>query len=197
MRLSLFAVAVLLLAAAPHAPARADSRPGSPASLYAVGSNGDYAIVEAGSTAPDFSYDAAGGTYHLRDLRGQGHVLLVIAPDDARLAALEAERPRLLALGVVPVAALDSRAGACRSTVGRLGLGYTVIADSRRLIGAQFNALDPSSRGDVPAWFVIDRNGRVRDLARQAWPAGAWTSVCSRALGLPEADAPAPASYRR
>ena len=165
--------------------------------LDPVGASADYAIVGVGTQAPDFSFDGQGGSLRLRDLRAHGHVLLVFTPDDVRLVAIERERARLLALGVVPVAVLDRRAGSCAATARRLGLGYSIIPDPGHVIGAQFNALDPSSRADAPAWFVLDRSGRVHDFAHLAWPERPWTEVTARALGLPGSDAIAPASFGR
>ena len=154
----------------------------------------DFAVLDVGSQAPDFSFETRGQALRLRDLRAQGHVLLVIEPDEERLAALERERPHLLAMGVIPVAVMDMRPGPCAALANRLGVRFSMIADSRRLIGAQFNATDPNSLGDVPAWFVVDHAGRVRDLDHLSWPGRTWTDVASTALGLPGADALAPAS---
>ena len=139
----------------PSLPTPAGGQPFEP-----VDGSANYAIVEVGTQAPDFSFDSQGRSLRLHDLRAQGHLLLVFAPDEARLVALERERPRLMALGVVPVVVLDRRAGSCAATVRRLGLGYSVIPDPRRVIGAQFNVLDPLSRADAPAWFVISRTAR-------------------------------------
>ena len=166
-----------------------------PGSIDPVGFAADYAVVGIGSLAPDFSFDAQGSSQRLRNLRTQGSVLLLFTPDDAGLVAVEHERVRLLSMGVVPVAVLDQRAGSCAATARRLRLGYSIIPDPRRVIGAQFNALDPASRADAPAWFVLDRSGRVRDLAHLTWPEQAWTEVTAHALGLPGPDAIAPASF--
>ena len=165
--------------------------------LEPVAGNVDYAIVEVGTQAPDFSFDSQGRSLRLHDLRSQGHLLLVFVPDEARLVALERERPRLMALGVVPVVLLDQRAGSCAATVRRLGLGYSVIPDPRRVIGAQFNALDPVSRADAPAWFVLSRAGRVYAMEHRAWPERPWSEVAAAALGLPDPDALIPVSLSR
>ena len=178
-----------------QAPAPVAAHGDSP--TYGIGTAGEYAVIDAGSQAPDFSFETSPGWTHLRDVRGQGHVLLLIGPDEGQLLALERERPRLLSMGVVPVAVLDRRAGACRALAGHLHLGFLLVPDARRVIGAQFNALDPSSRADAPAWFVIHRDGRVRDLAHAEWPARPWTEVCASALGLPAPQAPSPASFAR
>ena len=174
--------------------------PGDPAHalpLYPMGTNAEYSIVATGDDAPDFSFEATGGRWlRLHDLRAQGHVLLVIAPAEERLRALERERRALLTLGVVPVAVLDVKSSRCRSIAERLQLGYTLVPDPNRVIGAQFNALEPRSRQDAPAWIVVDHKGRVRGLGRFTWPAARWTHIAATSLGLPADGVQSPASTR-
>lgn len=151
-----------------------------------LGGGPDYAMVEPGSSAPDFAYETlAGGDARLRDLRDQGHVLLVFGANEAELRRLDLEYDRLARLGVVPVAVLDWRVGACRSVVRRLSLRYPVVPDPQRAIGAQYNALEARTRQNVRAWFVVDRAGRVRGLDRYELPRGSWADVAASALGLP------------
>lgn len=161
-----------------------------------LGSSTEYAMVEAGSGAPDFAYETlAGGTARLRDLRGQGHVLLVFGAAESDLRRLELESGRLTRLGVVPVAVLDWRIGACRSVVRKLALTFPVVPDPQRAIGSQFNALDPRTRQNARAWFVVDRQGRVRGLDRFELPREPWVSVAATSLGLPMDGTPRPASH--
>lgn len=168
----------------------------SPLPLVPLGSSSDYAMVEAGTGAPDFSYETlAGGRARLRDLRAQGHVLLVFGASEDVLARLQKETESLSRLGIVPVAVLDWRTGACRGVVRRLGLTYPVVPDPRRTIGAQYNVLDPRTRQDSPAWFVVDRGGRVRGLDRFDWPRESWAVVAASSLGLPAGDMSVPASH--
>jgi peroxiredoxin len=167
-------------------------------SLTALGGSSDYATVEAGSSAPDFAYESLAGTpAHLHDLRAFGHVLLVFGASNEDLARLQGECDRLTRLGVVPVAVLDWRTGACRSVVHRLGLTFPVVPDPQRAIGAMYNTLDPNTRHDAPAWFVIDRKGHVRGLDRFEWPRDSWVNLAATSLGLPAADAPQPVTYPR
>ena len=165
--------------------------------LVPLGTSGEYALIDVGSSAPDFSYTALDGAANrLHDLRAQGPVLLVIGADEAQLAALQRQRDELLQMGVVPVVVVDRRDGQVRRQVERLGLTYPVIPDARRLIAAQFNSLEPASRAAAPAWFVVDRKGRVRDLDRFTWPEREWVDIASNALGLPRQQEPRPASTR-
>ncbi|MCC6650008.1 MAG: redoxin domain-containing protein [Candidatus Eisenbacteria bacterium] len=169
----------------------------SPLPLVPLGTSAEYAVLDVGSSAPDFAYQAIGGGWNrLHDLRQQGPVLLVVAAGEEQLASLQREREELLRMGVVPVAVVDRRASACRRHIARLGLTYPVIPDPTRIIAAQFNALDPSSRAAAPAWFVLDERGRVRDLNRHQWPSREWADIASSALGLPRSSEPRPASTR-
>jgi len=185
----MFALAAPSFAADPRGAAAYDAR--TRVDIYPVGTGGEYATVVVGERAPDFSYQLDGQWRRLHDLRAQGHVLLVLGAGDEQLRAIEAQREGLLRVGVVPVAVLDSRAGACRAVVRRLGLGFPVIPDPTRVIGAQFNSLEPRTRLTAPAWFVIDQRGSVRGLDRFEWPASAWREVAGNALGLASDGAPA------
>ena len=78
---------------------------------------------------------------------------------------------------------MDMGSSACDALARRLGLSFALIADPRRVIGAQFNALDPNSRADAPAWFVVDRKGRVQDFAHMSWPERPWAEVSSLRAG--------------
>lgn len=163
--------------------------------LIPLGGSTDYAIVDVGAAAPDFAYETlAGGTARLHDLRAQGHVLLVFGAEERDLARLQRERDDLAKLGVLPVAVLDWRVNACRDVVKRLALSFPVVPDAQRAIGAQYNVLDPNTRHDAPAWFAVDRGGRVRGLDRFQFPGATWTNVAASALGLPLDGASRPAA---
>ena len=54
------------------------------------GTGANYSILEVGAQAPDFAFESQGRDLRLHDLRAQGHVLLVIEPDDAGLRAARA-----------------------------------------------------------------------------------------------------------
>jgi peroxiredoxin len=151
--------------------------------------------VAAGDPAPDFSFETSDHRwYHLRDLLVQGSVMLVFAPTDAQMRALESERDALLAKGILPVAVLDRRDGQSWSTPDRLKLHYHVLADSRGVIAAQFNLVDTNTHRTMPGWFVVDRSGRVRGLRRETLPDAGYVPVAARALGLAEHESVQPAS---
>jgi len=151
--------------------------------------------VDVGDVAPDFSFKSYDGEWRrLADLRAQGPVLLVISPDSRQLRSLQAERDRLLDLGVVPVAVCDVSPGTAYALVRDLKLGFSVLADPQHVIANQFNAVDPRTTAATPAWFVVDQKGRVRAMGHDAFPQGGFAPLASRALGVPLGAEPRPAS---
>jgi peroxiredoxin len=142
--------------------------------------------VVKGSLAPDFSYQTSDGEWsRLHDMLAQGAVLLVLGARDEHITAIEAEREKLLDLGVLPVAVLDANSRTVRASSRRLGVHYTIVADPRSVIAEQFNALAPKTSAALPCWFVIDRKGRVRALDRTGLPASGYAEIATKALALP------------
>ena len=153
-------------------------------------------MISRGDPAPNFSYQSVDHQWrNLRDLTAQGNVLLVFRPDDAGLRALEHERESLLGRGIVPVAILDRPDGVTWSLVQRMQLHYSVLADPRCVISAQFNLQDPTAGRALSGWFVIDRSGNVRGLHRAALPAGGYMALATHALGMPGEGVALPASH--
>ena len=152
--------------------------------------------VASGDLAPDFAYQGDDNRWRrLHDLLLQGPVVLVFGADQATLVAIEHERDAILRLGAFPVALLDMRNRYAWAIAKRLSLRYLVIPDSRRVIAAQFNIVDASTQQTVPAWFVVDRGGRVRSLKRGALPREGFSKVVATALGLPSPAAEVPAGH--
>lgn len=165
--------------------------------LDLVGPEPPVAYVTAGERAPNVSWQSEEGAWvHLSDLRAHGSVLLVIAPGEAELTALQHERGGLMDIDVLPVAVLDRRTGATWALARRLTLDYTVVPDPLGVIAEQFNALDPDSRHAAPAWFVIDSRGVVRRVERGALPPAGWSRLAATALSLPLPGATLPSSHR-
>lgn len=156
------------------------------------------AEVEAGDRAPDFAFQGEDNRWRrLHELLHQGPVLLVFGAETATLTTIERERESILKLGAIPVAVLDAKNGVAWATARRYGLHYLVIPDSRKVIAAQFNALDAGGERVLPAWFVVDRNGRVRALDRGALPKQGFAGRTASALGMPAPDAGVPIEQRR
>lgn len=180
------AVAVFAVPPSVNRPGPSLHEPRVPASLSPHAPEPPTTLVVAGDRAPDFGWQAESARWlKLRDLRAQGHVLLVFDPDENRLAALERERPQLLDLGVVPAAVLGRRSGSAWSLARRLQLHLTVIPDPTRAIAGQFNVLDPITQRALPSWFVVDRAGRVRALGRSGLPERGYVQLVSVALAIP------------
>jgi peroxiredoxin len=143
-------------------------------------------IVMVGDAAPDFSYKSFDGVWRkLADLRASGPVLLVLGPDTDELKSLQAERDRLLDLGVIPVAICDVAPHTAYSIVRDLHLGFSLLADPQHIIAEQFNATDGHTLATAPAWFVVDQSGDVRAMGHGAFPPGGYTALASHALGMP------------
>ncbi len=201
MRLSPAVVAAtcfVLVASTPqvHIPTNVETSH-VPVTLASTGVEPPVLVVTTGDSAPDVAWDGPGSRpQRLRDLRAQGHVLLVFSPTEAQLLALERDRDRLLDLRVVPAAVLDRSATGVASLARRLGLHFTLIPDSRNIIATQFSALDPATRHAAPAWFVVDRSGRVRGFDRTGVPEGGYARLVSTALVLAAPGATLPGSTR-
>jgi peroxiredoxin len=192
------ATCFVLAAATPlvHVPGTLDATR-TPTTLSAAPSEPPVTVVAPGDPAPDVSWDGAGARpQRLRDLRVQGHVLLVFSPTETQLRALERERDGLLDVRVLPVAVLDRSAASTARLARRLGLNYIVVPDPRNVVAAQFNVLDPATRHASPAWFVVDRSGHVRALDRRGVPDGGYMQLATRALALASPDAILPGSTR-
>ena len=148
-----------------------------------------------GDIAPDFSYQGTDARWRrLRDLVADHPVLLVFGANEATLRILEGERDALMDRGVLPVAVAGSRLGATRAMTERLQLRFTLLADPQGVIASQFNAVDPASGRHLPAWFVLDRDRRVRALGRSGPPQRGYASLASEALGLPPKSATVPSA---
>ena len=139
--------------------------------------------------APDFQFLGNDGHWsRLRDLRAQGHVLLVFEPGDDQLLALEREADSLRARGVIPIAVLRTRESDNWSKIERLGLTYSLMSDPRGELAAQFQvtaltAQPPPATGPGSfAWCLVDRDGRVRGLELGALPEAGFAAAVTLAL---------------
>jgi peroxiredoxin len=154
-------------------------------------------IVMVGDAAPDFSYKSYDGEWRkLADLRASGPVLLVLGPDTDELKALQAERDLLLDLGVIPVAVCDVAPHTAFAMVRDLHLGFSVLADPQHIIAEQYNATDNHTLATAPAWFVVDQTGNVRAVGHGAFPPSGYSTLVSKALGIPLPDEARSASKR-
>lgn len=146
-------------------------------------------IVTEGGPAPDFSWRGANGeSMSLTDLRAQGSVLLVFDPAESDLRAIEGEHAGLTKIGVVPVAVLDRKNHTVESMSRKLHLSYPVIADPMNVIAAQFNVLGRNTLRARPAWFVLDKSGKVRALSRAGLPERGYLRTACAALDLPSPE---------
>lgn len=169
-------------------PALEDSRPGE--RLWLTAAEPGASLVQPGDLAPDFSYQSESGEWlRLHQLLAHGSVMLVFVPTENELRTMEGERDSLYGVGVIPVAVLDRRTRSAVILAHRLGLGFPVIADPQGSIASQFNLVGPPTVRPRPAWFILDRAGRVRGLERGALPEGGFTRIACDALAIPPPEA--------
>jgi peroxiredoxin len=200
MRITLLLAAAAVLSAVQDLSDRGAMAPGSSFSarslpIQARPAEPPASEVREGDIAPDFAYQGVDARWRrLRDLVTDTPALLVFGANEATLRIIEGEREALMDLGVLPVAVVGSRIGAARAQVNRHGLRYTVLADPQGVIAAQFNAMDPATGRQLPAWFVLDRQRRVRGLGRKGLPLRGYAELAAEALGLPPRSATVPAA---
>lgn len=150
----------------------------------------------AGDSAPDFSYRSHDYRWlSLGDLLEQADLLIVFGPDEAVLTRLEDDRAALLQAGVLPVAVMDQKDDQVWRMVNRLQLGFSVMSDPKHTVASLYGAYDRATGRTGNAWFVIDRNGRVRASGKDAPPStGAWSTLAADALRRPAPGEPRSAS---
>lgn len=202
MKLSVSLLAVVLAASLPLQPGE------PPASQPAAQEQGIPTIsprapeppsspLMVGDVAPDFVWQAGDRRFvSMKDLLVHGSLLLVFSPNDEHLRAIQQDRESLLDLGVVPVAVVNARSGAATNKARRLGLSYTLVPDTRRVIAGQYGAVDENRQSMVPAWFVVDRGGHVRALGRGSIPSGGFPRLAATVLAIPTGDVMVPAKTR-
>jgi peroxiredoxin len=156
-----------------------------------------YAPVQVGDPSPNFNWVGVDNqTYELRAVLQQANVLLIFAPSDEVLQAIETERDDLAQIAVVPIAVLDSRGRATANRARKLGVHYLVVPDASHLIGSQFSLLDPTSSRLQQSWYAVDRRGVVRGAGVELTTEPRWTRIAASALAIPSPDVPLPAKTR-
>ena len=198
-------LAVSLLAAAPALAADRTSVPpaaftntplANAEAVAAVAASATRSKVPQSGRAPDFQYQSYDALWqHLHNVLEHGDVLLVFGASDVDLRTLERERESLTKGGVLPFAVIEKNDRDVWASVRRLGLTFSLLADPRGAIGSQYGVFDASLGHSRPAWFVIDKKGRIRD-AGTSMPAQAWPSVALTALGRSQGGGTQAASSR-
>ena len=152
--------------------------------------------LSTGNHAPDFQYQSYDGMWqHLHNVLEHGDMVLVFGASDVDLRTLERERESLLKAGVMPLAVVEKNDRDVWASVRRLGLTYSLLADPKGAIGAQYGVFDPGIGRSRSAWFVIDVKGRVRQIGGEL-PAQGWPALAATALGRPLEGATQAASKR-
>ena len=141
--------------------------------------------VAAGKRAPDFQYQSYDAMWqHLHNVLEHGDVLLVFGASDVDLRTLERELEMLVKSGVMPLVVVERGDREVWASVRRLGLTFSLLADPKGVIGAQYGVFDAGIGHSRPAWFVIDVKGRVRQTGAEM-PSQGWPGLAATALGRP------------
>ncbi len=141
--------------------------------------------IAAGDPAPDFQYQAA--DYHwtsLGDVLARASVLLVIGAGDSELRQLQLEREAMMTHGVAPIAVVDLADGPAWSVAQRLGITFSLLSDPRRDIATAYRLPNSGVGHPRPAWFAIDRDGRVRARGGDIAGIASFDRLACDALGL-------------
>ena len=138
-----------------------------------------------GNRAPDFQYQSYDDLWqNLHNVLEHGDVLLVFGATDLDLRTIERERETLVKGGLIPLAVVEKSDRDVWASVRRLGLTFSLMADPRGAIGAQYGVYDASLGRSVGSWFLIDRKGKVRSSGI-GMPAQSWLALASNAFGRP------------
>lgn len=191
MRFATLLAAGLLVAASPlHAQGAAappaGPKPGAdPVQAPTDPAPTNRARISPGSKAPDFQYQSYDALWqNLHNVLEHGDVLLVFGATDVDLRTLEREREVLVRSRITPLAVVEKNDRDVWASVRRLGLTFSLLADPRGVIGAQYGVFDPSLGRSQVAWFVIDVKGRIRQMGN-TMPTQSWPIVAATALGRP------------
>lgn len=141
--------------------------------------------LTVGNRAPDFQYQSYDAMWqHLHNVLEHGDVLLVFGASDVDLRTIERERESLMKSGVMPLAVVERGDRDVWASVRRLGLTFSLLADPKGAIGAQYGVFDAGLGRSRSAWFVIDAKGRVRQIGSDM-PSQGWPMMAATALGRP------------
>ena len=182
----LFAAAVLATVP-PSVSAEGHAAPSTVTPVSAPADAGGAAAPKLGpgSKAPDFQYQSYDALWqNLHNVLEHGDVLLVFGASDVDLRTLEREREVLVKSRVTPLAVVEKNDRDVWASVRRLGLTFSLLADPRGVIGAQYGVYDASLGHSSSAWFVIDVKGRIRQTGT-TMPKQSWPVVAATALGRP------------
>jgi peroxiredoxin len=163
------------------------ARRDDPRRMVPVATDPQAATIQVGGPAPMFSFIAADGRWHRSDeLVLRGAVLMLIAPADDDLVAIEKLRAAFVEMGITPVAILNLPTRGTAALSRKLSVETTLVSDPMCAIGGLYHSLDPSTMRDAPSYFVIDRSRTLRAMYYGPFPpAEMLLATSARSLGRP------------
>ena len=147
----------------------------------------DAASLQISSPAPMFSYIATDGRWHRSDeLLSRGPVLLMFAPTEQDLNAIQKLTPALEELGVRPVAVVNLPTRGASAISRKLGLTTTLVSDPMSAIANLYHSVEEGTGRHVPSYFVIDSHRMLRAMYFGPLPpAELMVASAARSLGRP------------
>src|SRR5262245_3437186 len=158
-----------------------------PRRMIPVATEPQAATIQVGGPAPMFSYIASDGRWHRSDeLLLRGAVLMLIAPSERDLVAIEKLRDAFEETGITPVAILDLPSHGATAMTRKLSIQTPLVSDPMCAIAGLYHSLDPSTARHAPSYFVIDRSRTLRAMYYGPFPPAEMLLASSaRCLGRP------------
>ena len=142
-------------------------------------------LLVVGDNAPGFSYLAPDGKWHpFSEIFSRGPVLLLFGAKATDLEGIMRTRAAFAELAITPAIVVQGRA--VSNAAGRTGFAYPIIRDPMGVIADLFNARDARTLQQIPAYFVLDQERKIRAVHRGSLPTAAQLlAVSARTLGRP------------
>ena len=157
------------------------------------------ATLQVASQAPMFSYIGAEGRWHRSDeLLSHGPIIILFAPEDRDLAAVEHLAAAFAELGVRPIAVMDMPTRGTSAVSRRLKLTTTLVSDPMSAIANLYHSVDVRTGRHAAAYFVVDSHRVLRAMHFGPLPpAELMLASAARCLGRPLPEATLPTSEVR
>jgi peroxiredoxin len=155
--------------------------------LTPLSADNDAATLQVSSPAPMFSFIAADGRWHRsEELLDRGPMLVVFAPAEEDLLAMQRLAPAFEELGVRTVAVLDLPTRGTAALTRKLHLTGTLVSDPMCAIAGLYHSVTPSTGRHAPSYFVVDARRTLRAMYYGPIPPPELlVATAARSLGRP------------
>ena len=145
------------------------------------------ATLQVSGPAPMFSYIGTDGRWHRSDeFLSRGPMIVVFAPAEDDLVAIQHLSRVFDDLGVRPVAVLDLPTRGTAALTRKLQLTTALVSDPMSAIAGLYHSVDPATGEHAQAYFVIDSRRTLRAMYFGPLPpAELLVASAARGLGRP------------